>query len=140
MAGTRWVLRVTAALGLAVQGVVHWRLAPGLDTLVGSGSPRITMGELFRVEAVIALVALLLLIGFGTTWTAALAALVAAGGLAAVLLYAFVTVGAVGPLPNMDDPTWPAEKLLSAVAEGVAALAALGYLAAIRRQLAARTG
>jgi hypothetical protein len=42
------------------------------------------------------------------------------------VLYRYVDVGAFGPVPNMYDPFWaPAEKTLSAVAEAVAALAAL---------------
>ncbi len=37
-------------------------------------------------------------------------------------------VGPLGPLPNMYDPTWPALKTWSAVAEATAALAAVVLL------------
>jgi hypothetical protein len=54
--------------------------------------------------------------------------LVSAGGLAAVLLYRYVDVGPLGPLPDMYENTWQVPgKLLSAYAEGAAVvLAGLG--------------
>ena len=62
------------------------------------------------------------------SWAAAL--LVAASALGAVLLYRYVDVGQLGPLPNMYENTWQVSgKLLSASAEGAAVvLAALGLL------------
>jgi hypothetical protein len=65
-------------------------------------------------------------------YTAALAFLVSGGGTAAVLLYRYVDVGAVGPLPDMYEPLWYPEKTLSAWAEGIAALAALALLAVMQ--------
>jgi hypothetical protein len=45
------------------------------------------------------------------------------------MIYRYVNVGGFGPVPNMYDPYWaPASKNWSAVAEGVAALAALALL------------
>jgi hypothetical protein len=63
-----------------------------------------------------------------SSWLAAL--LVAASGLAAVLLYRYVDVGALGPLPDMYEDTWQVPgKLLSAYAEGATViLAGLGLL------------
>lgn len=61
-------------------------------------------------------------------YTAAFAFLVSAGGTAAVLLYSYVDVGPFGPVPDMYEPVWYLEKTLSAWAEAVAALAALGLL------------
>ncbi|HZC98627.1 MAG TPA: hypothetical protein VFA46_00030 [Actinomycetes bacterium] len=53
------------------------------------------------------------------SWIAAL--LVAASALGAVLLYRYVDVGALGPLPDMYENTWQVPgKLLSAYAEGAA--------------------
>jgi hypothetical protein len=134
MSMARGALRVLVAAGLAVEAWVHWDLAPSLDTLVGKGSPRISMGDLFRLEAGIAVVAALLVLVLPRMWVAVVALLVAAGGLAAVLLYAYVDVGAIGPLPNMNDSTWPTEKVVSAVSQGVAALAALAWLARLDRR------
>ena len=55
---------------------------------------------------------------------------VAASALAAVLLYRYVDVGALGPLPDMYENTWQVPgKLLSAYAEAAAiGLAGLGLL------------
>jgi hypothetical protein len=55
---------------------------------------------------------------------------VGASALAAVLLYRYVDVGSIGPLPQMYENTWQAPgKLLSAYAEGAAvALAGLGLV------------
>jgi hypothetical protein len=39
-----------------------------------------------------------------------------------VLLYRYVDVGAIGPVPNMYEPVWFGEKLHSAYAEGGVAL------------------
>jgi len=55
---------------------------------------------------------------------------VGASALAAVLLYRYVDLGALGPLPNMYENTWQVPgKLLSAYAEGAAiVLAGLGLV------------
>jgi hypothetical protein len=126
LSGTaRWLLRVITAAGLAVDAYVHWHLAPDFDTLVGTASPHISQGQLFRLEAVLALVAMLLVLTTTHRLTAAFAFVVAAGGLAALLLYGYVYVGGFGPLPDMYDPVWSAGKTISAVAEAVAAVGAL---------------
>jgi hypothetical protein len=49
-----------------------------------------------------------------------------------VLLYRYVDVPALGPIPSMYEPLWFPEKTLSAVAEAVATLAALTGLARVR--------
>jgi hypothetical protein len=61
-------------------------------------------------------------------WVAALG--VGASALGAVLLYRYVDVGSLGPLPDMYENTWQVPgKLLSAYAEGAAVvLAGLGLL------------
>jgi hypothetical protein len=130
--GLRLLTFVTAA-GLAVDAYVHWHLAPNFDTLASASSPSISQGLLFRIEAVLALIAMVLVLVTRHRWAAAFAFLVAAGGVGAVLLYGFVEVGALGPLPDMYDPTWPAEKTISAVAEGVAAIGALWLFLLPRR-------
>lgn len=130
---TRLVLTLLTAAGLAVDAYVHWHLAPNFDTLVGEASPHISQGQLFRVEAASALVAMLLVLTVRARIVAVFAFLVAAGGLAAVLLFAVLDVGGLGPLPDMFDPTWYPEKTLSAVAEAVAAVCALCLLRLPRR-------
>jgi hypothetical protein len=119
------LLRIVVIAGLAYDVYAHWHLAPNFDGREGNGKPvSISQGELFRVEAVLALAALVLVSVVHRRWTALLAFVVAVGGVAAVLVYRYVDVGAVGPLPNMYDPLWYAEKTWSAIAEGAAALAA----------------
>ena len=122
---TRQVLRVVTAAGLAVDAYLHWHLAPDFDTLVGTASPQISQGQLFRLEAVLALVAMVLILTTRHRLAAAFAFVIAAGGLAALLLYGYVEVGGIGPLPNMYDPVWTTGKIISAVAEAVAAAGAL---------------
>jgi hypothetical protein len=122
-------LRLVIAGGLAVDAFVHWNLAPDFDSFVGTGPAHVSQGQLFRVETVLAVIALLLVLFVDHLLTAALAFVVGAGGLAAVLLYRYVDVGALGALPNMYDPTWYPEKTISVIAEGVVVLAALVLVA-----------
>jgi hypothetical protein len=118
-------LRLVVAGGLAVDTYVHWHLARGFDPIVGVGPHHLSQGQLFRLEAVLAAVAILIILLVDHQAAAVFAFLIAAGGLAAVLLYRYVDVGALGPLPDMYDPTWYLEKTMSVIAEGVAAVAAL---------------
>jgi hypothetical protein len=121
-------LRLMIAGGLAVDAYVHWNLAPDFDSFVGTGPAHVSQGQLFRVEAMLAAIALLLVLFEDHLMTAVLALVTAAGGLAAVLLYRYVDVGAFGPLPDMYDPTWYPEKTISVIAEAVAVLAALALI------------
>ena len=61
--------------------------------------------------------------------------IVAASAIGAVLLYHYVDVEIIGPLPNMYEPTWEVPgKPLSAYAKGGAALLpALGFTLGTRR-------
>jgi hypothetical protein len=121
-----WVLRVGTAAALGIDAVVHWHNAPAYDA-VGT---TISQGALFRAEAVAAAAAGLLVLvrPRPSSWLAAL--LVAASALAAVLLYRYVDVGSLGPLPDMYENTWQVPgKLLSAWAEAATVvLAGLGLL------------
>jgi hypothetical protein len=121
-------LALVVAAGLGVDAYVHWQLAPGFDGIQGTESPHISQGGLFRVEAFMALIAMVLVLLTRHRFGVVVAFLVAAGGLGAVLLYAYVDVGAIGPLPDMYDPIWYPEKTISAIAEAVAAVGALALL------------
>lgn len=117
----RVTLVVVVVMGLAVDAYVHLHLASTFDPIRAT----ISQGQLFRAEGYAAILAgAFILIRPGRP-SAAVAALVAGGGLAAVLLYAVVDMGAIGPLPNMYDPTWSHPKTWSAAAEAAAALAAV---------------
>jgi hypothetical protein len=121
-----WTLRVGAAAALGIDAAVHWRNASAYDAVAAT----VSQGELFRAEAVLAVAAGLLVLLWPRpgSWVAALG--VGASALAAVLLYRYVDVGAVGPLPDLYENTWQVPgKLLSAYAEGAAVvLAGLGLL------------
>ena len=117
-------LRVVAAAGLAVDAYVHADLAAGFDA---NGSD-ISQGTLFRVEAALASLAALLVLVHGRRLAAAFALVVSLSAFGAVLLYKYVDVGTLGPLPNMYEPIWYTEKTVSMVAEGVAAVASAALL------------
>jgi hypothetical protein len=121
-----WVLRVATATVLGIDALVHWQNASAYDAV----RARISQGDLFRVEAAVAVVVGLLVLvrPRPSSWLAAL--LAGASGLAAVLLYRYVDVGSLGPLPDMYENTWQVPgKLLSAYAEAAAVvLAGLGLL------------
>jgi hypothetical protein len=121
MKALRVTLVAVVVAGLAVDAYVHLHLASTFDPIRGT----ISQGQLFRVEGYAAILAAAFLLIRPGRPSAAVAALVAGGGLAAVLLYALVDVGPLGPLPNMYDPTWPALKTWSALAEAAATLAAV---------------
>jgi hypothetical protein len=125
---TRRLLTLVVVAGLAFDSYVHWHLAPGFDGVTGTASPHISQGDLFRVESALALIAILMVLLVRRRFAAVFALLVAAGGVGAVLLYAYIDVGGFGPLPDMYEPFWYPEKAISAVAEAVAALAALGLV------------
>lgn len=126
--GGGWLLRLLAIAGLAVEAYVHLDLAGRYDTV----GDTVTQGQLFRAVGIAAAVAALALLVTRRRPVWAFAALVAALSLGPVLLYRYVDVGSLGPLPSMYEPVWYAEKTASAVAEGVALLAALVGLARAR--------
>lgn len=131
MSGRGWLtvkgaLTVIVVAGLAVDAFVHFDLASAFARVRTS---TLSEADLFRAEATAAVIAAIALVVRPRLYTAAFAFLVAAAGTVAVIVYRYVDVGAFGPVPNMYDPFWgPAEKTVSAVAEGVAALAALALL------------
>ena len=120
------MLRVGTAAALAIDAAVHWQNAAGYDAVKAT----ISQGALFRVEAGVAIAAALLVLVWPRRISWILAVLVAASALGAVLLYRYVDVGQLGPLPDMYENTWQVPgKLLSAYAEGAAVvLAGLGLL------------
>ena len=131
-----WILRGAAAAALAIDAAVHASNAPAYDA-VGT---TLTQGLLFRVEAGVAGAAALLVLLWPRRVSWVVALLVAASALGAVLLYRYVDVGPLGPLPDMYENTWQVPgKLLSAYAEAAAVvLAALGLLWLLLRSRAYR--
>lgn len=57
------------------------------------------------------------------------AALVTLSAFAAAIVYRYVPLPEIGPLPSMYEPFWYTEKVVATVVEGIAgALSAVGYL------------
>ncbi|HWA65412.1 MAG TPA: hypothetical protein VG899_03465 [Mycobacteriales bacterium] len=123
------VLRLLAAAGLVVDAVVHLNFASRYDPIGGT----LSQGDVFRIESAVALlVAAALLVGPWRQASYLVAFLVAASAFGGVMLYRYVDVGALGPIPNMYEPVWFGQKTLSAYAEAAAAVAALiGFLRAM---------
>ena len=133
--GTQALLRVLTAAALAVDAYVHADLASTYDPVRHS----ISQGDLFRIEAGASVLAALLVLLSAHRLVWAFAFLVAASGVGAVLLYRYVDVGTLGPLPNMYEPLWFPKKTATTVAEAVATLTALAGLAqSLRRHAAGR--
>ena len=110
-------LRLLSAAGLAIDAYVHAHLAGNYDGIRAN----VSQGDLFLIEAAAAsFAALVVLVVPWRRVAFAVAASVGGGGLAAVLVYRYVNVGRLGPLPNMYEPIWYFQKTLSAYAEGVA--------------------
>ena len=127
----RALLSAATAAGLIIDALVHLQLAADP---IGS---TLSEGTVFRVEAAAALLAAAVVLVLPWRRVAYVVALVVAGSaFGAVVLYRYVNVGPLGPLPNMYEPIWYADKTLSAVAELVAAvLATAGLLmASLRRR------
>lgn len=117
------VLQVATAAGLTIDAVVHLRDADAYEQVQGI---LLRQADLFRAQAVVALVIALLLLVWPRPVVWALAALTAAAAAGAVILYTYVDVGAIAGLPNMYEPTWlPPGKMLSAVAEVATTVLAL---------------
>jgi hypothetical protein len=127
----------TAAL-LAVDAYVHLRDAGLYDTVA---TATLSQGTLFRAQAVAAGVVAVALVLRPHPVVWAIAVLVAGSAAAAVLLYTYVDVGSLGPVPDMYEPTWALPgKRASAVAEIAATVLALAglTLAVSRRRRAVR--
>lgn len=120
-----WVLRVGVAAGLVVSAVIHVQLAPGYQQAAPGG---IGQGTLFLIQAGTAVLAAVFVLLRGSRTAFAAAAVVALSSLAAVILYRYVQVPAIGPLPSMYEPVWYTAKTITAIADAAAgALAVAGY-------------
>jgi hypothetical protein len=119
-----------------MDAVIHLDLAGQYQAAAPGG---IGQGTLFRIQAAAALLVAGFVLLRGTR-TAYLGALVTAGAaLAAVLLYRYVDVPPVGPLPAMYEPLWFPAKTATAVAEALATLTA-GVALGLADQSAMATG
>jgi hypothetical protein len=123
------LLRLLIAAGLVVDAVVHLQLAGRYS---GNGNT-ITQADIFRIESSAALlVAVIVLVAPWKRIAYLIAFLVAASAFGAVMLYRYVNVGSIGPLPNMYEPIWYTKKTVTAYAEaGAGIVALLGFARAM---------
>jgi hypothetical protein len=120
-------LAATTAAFLAVNAYIHLSDARLYDSVTSS---TISEGTLFRAEAIAAIVVGIALLIQPRPVVWAVAAVVAASAAGAVLFSTYVDVGALGPLPDMYEPTWAIPgKTGSAIAETAATVLALVGLA-----------
>jgi hypothetical protein len=124
MAAVRILLRVIAAVGLAIDAGVHAKLAPQYDAVSGT---------LFRIEAGAAALAVVLVLLWRRRPGDVFGVLTAAAGLAALLVYRYVDVGSLGPLPNMYEPVWFSDKVWAVVGQVMALVALLPLLLPARK-------
>ncbi len=117
-------LRALVAAALGVSAFTHADLAPIYDPIKAT----VSQGALFRLDAAAASLAALVVLVVGRRSGFAFAFVVAASSLGAILLYRYVNVGRLGPIPNMYEPAWFTEKTIAAVAEAVATVLAAGGL------------
>lgn len=128
--GPLLLLRISVAAALSVSAVIHVQLAPGYQQAAPGG---IGQGTVFLVQAGAAVLAAVFVLLKGSRPAFAAAAVVGLGSLAAVLLYRYVQVPALGPLPSMYEPVWYTAKVITAVAEAAAAGLALTGYALVRK-------
>ncbi|MDQ0632750.1 hypothetical protein QFZ40_000659 [Arthrobacter pascens] len=123
---TLWALRVLVAAGLVTSAVIHFQLAPGYQQAAPGG---IGQGTLFRIQASVAILSALYVLARGSRPAFLVAALVALSAFAAIILYRYVQLPAIGPIPSMYEPVWFTEKVVTAVVEGIAGVLAIaGYI------------
>lgn len=126
-----FVLRLIVVVALAIDAVVHYRLAPGLQQAMPEG---IGGGAVFAIQATLAVIAGVYLLLRGSRPAYLVAALVLASAAAAVIMSSYTPTPAVGPIPAFYDPMWYPDKIISAIAEaGGAVLALVGAVIAGRR-------
>lgn len=122
-------LRLLVVAALAVDAVVHLVLADDYQLGYPEG---VGGGTLFRAASVAATVVGIALLLTGARLAYLAAAVVLAGALAAAVLYTYVDVPAIGPLPSLYEPVWYGQKTLTAVVEGIGAGFALAGVAVTR--------
>lgn len=126
----RGAARVLAAAGLAVNAYVHAHLAPTYDGVAAS----VSQGDLFRLEAALGALAALLVLVWRRLPADLFAFVVAAGGLALLVIYRYVDVGQLGPFPDMYEPLWNGDKTVALVSQAVTVVATVLLMLTARRR------
>ena len=114
-------LRGVAALALAVSAYIHVGLGSG--PLVADG--QLTLAGLFTGQAVAAALAAVFVVVRGSRLAWLATAVVGLASLAALVVTVYVMVPSIGPFPVVYSPIWYPEKVVAAVAAGLAGATAL---------------
>jgi len=123
----RWGLVIVIVVGLGIDAYEHLKVA---HNYVFNQTSTVSEATLFRIEAVMAIVAAVLVVVWASRWAAAIALAVAGGGLFLLVLYRYVNVGKIGPIPGMYEPTWAVPgKKWSVAGEAMAVVGSLALLA-----------
>ncbi|MBU1251416.1 MULTISPECIES: hypothetical protein [Microcella] len=131
----RIALYALTGAGLIVNAVIHLQLAATFDAVAG---PLLSQGDLFRIQAAAGILVTVALVIARRPWTAAIAVIIAVGGLGMLVLSTLVPLDltALG-LPVIFEPVWYSDKVIAALAQGLAALAAAALIVVERRRRAA---
>ena len=122
---TGLTVRLLTAAALAVSAYVHL----GLSSSPYYAGGQLTLGALFLGQAVVAGVVALWLAVRPSRAAYVVAAVVAAASFLALVLSTYVRLPSFGPFPVLYEPVWYADKVVAAVAAGLALLAAAAGLA-----------
>jgi hypothetical protein len=114
-------LRLMTAAALVIDAVLHLQLAR-LYNLAAPGG--IGEGTLFRFESAAALVAAAVVLAYGSRTSYGIAFLIAGSATVAAVLYRYVDVPALGPIPAMYEPVWFGKKVIATAAEAAGTLTA----------------
>jgi hypothetical protein len=127
------LLRGLVATSLVVDAVIHLRLAGAYQQSAPGG---IGAGNLFRIQAALAMVVAVWVLWHGSRASLVAAFAVGMSAVVTVVLYRYVDVPPWGPVPGMYEPVWYFEKSLSAGFEALAALSAVTSLLVVPLLLA----
>jgi hypothetical protein len=115
--------RIIAAIALLVNAWIHLLLASTFDVLTGA---LLSLGDLFRLQGVAGMLVAILVAVVSRRWVALLAAALAAGGVAMLIIsvYSPLDLSGIG-LPVISESAWYPDKLLALASQGIAMIAAL---------------
>lgn len=131
-----WVLILMTLVGLGVDAYVHLHIASSYRLV---RTNELSQTDLFRLESGLAILAGVWLVLRPSRLSAAVAFLVAAGGVAAVTFYYYVDPGQLGPIPDMYEPVWYADKTRSLQGEALASVTSLLLVAVYWRRSVRRS-
>ncbi len=136
----RVVLTLLVVGGLAIDAYVHLHIA---HNYVHNNTSTLSEADLFRLESVVAILAAIAALATlvqPRRYLVAIAFVVSASALAALLVYRYVNIKAIGPFPSMYEPIWFSDKTLAAYAEAVATGASAVLFGVLHAQHRATVG